>query len=103
MKDVHTEHCCVRHGCKYGKDDTCTVVQKVSTPSFNECEQGWLYDESCVRQPSLLELVNCDEELKTRIKRLTYISSVYYYLIEFCQSKQLNPDLNTFLEVIKTV
>ena len=23
-KDVHTEHCCVKHGCKYGDDD-CTV------------------------------------------------------------------------------
>ena len=25
MKDVHTEHCCDKHGCKYGNDD-CTVT-----------------------------------------------------------------------------
>src|SRR5476651_702676 len=24
-RDVHTEHCCVIHGCKYGKDD-CSVI-----------------------------------------------------------------------------
>lgn len=21
IKDVHTEHCCLHHGCKYGDDD----------------------------------------------------------------------------------
>jgi hypothetical protein len=25
--DVHTRHCCKVHGCKYGEDDTCPVVQ----------------------------------------------------------------------------
>jgi hypothetical protein len=25
MKDVHTRHCCVLHGCKYGEED-CTVT-----------------------------------------------------------------------------
>ena len=25
MTDVHTEHCCVIHGCKYGDED-CTVT-----------------------------------------------------------------------------
>lgn len=25
MEDVHTEHCCILHGCKYGEDDICTV------------------------------------------------------------------------------
>jgi len=33
-KDVHTEHCCVRHGCKYGEDFFCTVVQKKKPQSF---------------------------------------------------------------------
>jgi len=23
--DVNTRHCCKRHGCKYGKDEECTV------------------------------------------------------------------------------
>lgn len=30
MNDVHTRHCCVIHGCKYG-DDACTVVTKKGT------------------------------------------------------------------------
>lgn len=25
---VHASHCCVVHGCKYGEDDTCPVVNK---------------------------------------------------------------------------
>lgn len=27
MKDVHTRHCCKLHGCKYGQDETCSVVK----------------------------------------------------------------------------
>ncbi len=33
-RDVHTEHCCIVHGCKYGKDDICTVTTKKATQSF---------------------------------------------------------------------
>ena len=36
-KDVHTEHCCIVHGCKYGKDEECTVVQKRQPQSY-PCE-----------------------------------------------------------------
>ncbi len=36
-KDVHTEHCCLDHGCKYG-DDNCTVVSGRREQSFR-CEQ----------------------------------------------------------------
>lgn len=35
-KDVHTEHCCARHGCKYGKED-CPVELKIKNQSF-ACE-----------------------------------------------------------------
>jgi hypothetical protein len=35
-KDVHTEHCCIRHGCKYGKED-CPVVTRAKKQSF-ACE-----------------------------------------------------------------
>jgi hypothetical protein len=34
VKDVHTEHCCILHGCKYGRNETCTVVQKVAPQSY---------------------------------------------------------------------
>jgi hypothetical protein len=33
-KDVHTEHCCVRHGCKYSQDFFCTVVKGEKPQSF---------------------------------------------------------------------
>ena len=29
FEDVHTRHCCILHGCKYGKEDTCTVMTKL--------------------------------------------------------------------------
>lgn len=32
-KDVHTEHCCVIHGCKYG-NTKCTVVTRKKPQSF---------------------------------------------------------------------
>jgi len=34
--DVHTEHCCLRHGCKYGDKD-CTVARKILPQSY-PCE-----------------------------------------------------------------
>ena len=35
-KDVHTEHCCARHGCKYG-DPECSVALGIKKQSWN-CE-----------------------------------------------------------------
>jgi hypothetical protein len=35
-KDVHTEHCCIRHGCKYGHVN-CTVA-------YGEKQQSWPCD-----------------------------------------------------------
>jgi hypothetical protein len=35
-KDVHTEHCCKVHGCKYG-DETCSVVTGLKKQSY-PCE-----------------------------------------------------------------
>lgn len=35
-KDVHTEHCCIAHGCKYGNKD-CSVVTGKKEQSF-PCE-----------------------------------------------------------------
>lgn len=38
--DVHTSHCCEKHGCKYG-DEACPVAMKVSPQEYlcEECEQ----------------------------------------------------------------
>lgn len=38
-KDVHTEHCCVMHGCKYG-NWSCVVVNGQKKQSFT-CEYCW--------------------------------------------------------------
>lgn len=35
--DVHTEHCCVVHGCKYNEDESCPVVQG-KKPQCRPCE-----------------------------------------------------------------
>jgi len=40
--DVHTEHCCVRHGCAYGQDFNCSVVNKEKPQSY--------ICESCARE-----------------------------------------------------
>lgn len=36
-RDVHTEHCCVDHGCKYNSDD-CTVASGLKVQSY-PCEE----------------------------------------------------------------
>jgi len=36
IKNVHTEHCCIRHGCKYGDSD-CPVVTGALEQSY-PCE-----------------------------------------------------------------
>ena len=36
MQDVHTSHCCLEHGCKYGKDEVCTVMTKTA-PADGSC------------------------------------------------------------------
>jgi hypothetical protein len=47
QKDVHTEHCCAIHGCKYGKDDECTVMlaakkqEYIQSFTCEACDEGW--------------------------------------------------------------
>jgi len=37
--DIHTEHCCAEHGCKYN-DENCTVVNRILEQTFlcEECK-----------------------------------------------------------------
>jgi hypothetical protein len=37
VKDVRTEHCCARHGCRYADKDSCTVTNGIAPQSF-PCE-----------------------------------------------------------------
>lgn len=48
-KDVHTEHCCIRHWCKYGSP-TCPVTLGTKVQS-HPCE-------FCENDPSLAEIIN---------------------------------------------
>lgn len=45
LKNVHTEHCCVIHGCKYGEEDCCVVTKRLPQ-SFNceRCEEDGIHD-----------------------------------------------------------
>ena len=43
IQDVHTGHCCLDHGCKYGNKN-CTVVTKKALQEYR-CEACDYYDE----------------------------------------------------------
>lgn len=46
LTDVHTAHCCVRHGCKYGDDD-CTVTTRHAPMERDQCRVGAEESEPC--------------------------------------------------------
>jgi hypothetical protein len=43
-KDVHTEHCCTKHGCKYSDED-CPVESRFKPQSFPCEECQWEAEE----------------------------------------------------------
>ena len=45
-KCVHTEHCCVIHGCKYS-DESCPVVLRIKDQSYC-CESCGEWEEDMV-------------------------------------------------------
>jgi hypothetical protein len=57
-KDVHTEHCCLKHGCKYGDTD-CPVELGIKRQSF-ACE--WCYEEGITTPitPSIVEVIRVE-------------------------------------------
>lgn len=67
VKDVHTEHCCSRHGCKYGKDDECTVMLGIAPPSY-PCEF-------------------CDDPEEKRIAELETLAAELAYLVRCWSGK----------------
>lgn len=40
-EDVHTQHCCIEHGCKY-RDPFCSVEIGIKPMGIDECEQCWM-------------------------------------------------------------
>lgn len=62
MKDVHTEHCCLKHGCKYGDED-CTVTTGLAPQSY-DCEQcDWEKED-----PQYIRIKELEEMLKWYIE-----------------------------------
>ena len=60
--DVHTEHCCVYHGCKYSNKD-CTVELKLKKQSF-PCELCELALRAGCDIQSLRQVLETLESLK---------------------------------------
>ena len=61
-KDVHTEHCCVRHHCKYGEDDFyCTVKTGKKRQSFvcEDCEEEGILNLTTLRKVMYKEISDC--------------------------------------------
>jgi hypothetical protein len=58
MKDVHTEHCCKWHGCKYGNKD-CTVIKGAAQSYPCEfCSMDWqTYLETKALDPEWIEYI----------------------------------------------
>lgn len=57
--DVHTEHCCLRHGCRYGnRDGKCTVVSGEKKQSFpcEDCDHDQAMREHYGRDPAMIAL-----------------------------------------------
>lgn len=56
--DVHTEHCCIVHGCKYGEDSTCPVTNGRKKQSYT-CEN--CHEDGFTEIPTLARPMN-DED-----------------------------------------
>ena len=61
MKDVHTEHCCKEHGCKYGDVD-CSVVA-----------QGWVQSFPCPQ---------CRHDQEDSLRRAFVVSGTKYITMD---------------------
>ena len=58
VRDVHTGHCCLLHGCKYGQDEVCTVTtMKAKQESLCEtCSmEGEFYEEGMLEVQKIID------------------------------------------------
>jgi hypothetical protein len=75
MKDVHTEHCCIKHGCKYS-DPNCTVTTGKAPQSFpcEDCEyEEERYNEFIERD----DYKERRESLNNIIDEIAYDNNIY--------------------------
>ena len=60
-RDVHTEHCCIFHGCKYGYED-CPVESGVKAQSY-PCEECDWEEEDFNAQEKFKEVKKLEENV----------------------------------------
>jgi len=65
---VHSEHCCINHGCKYGDDD-CPVWRGFKRQSY-PCESCWMDAEYSDKRPSIP--VVTEKTIKRRQSAMTF-------------------------------
>lgn len=60
MKDVHTEHCCILHGCKYDNEH-CSVVTMEAGQSFpcETCNMEGIKDIKTLNEILICEIARC--------------------------------------------
>lgn len=70
-KNVHTEHCCIFHGCKYNKED-CPVMTRKQAQSYpcEDCEPGPVGD------PQSVAIREAAEELRKLTQEAAFMSTV---------------------------
>jgi hypothetical protein len=64
--DVHKTHCCSIHGCKYGQDDICPVVQGIVKQKY-PCEDC-SFEGDQINEMTLKELMIEEQELVQGLK-----------------------------------
>lgn len=99
MKDVHTEHCCARHGCKYGDED-CPVELGLKKQSYL-CE--WCSEE--IEQPLQRRYVTEGFSFETPHKVKYFVENdvwqrVYLGCFEYPTVEELDL-LNTLFGIIE--
>ncbi len=81
-KDVHTEHCCVKHGCKYGDKD-CSVEKgwKLQSHPCESCEFDKEDRENFLKN-SPDEVLISREEYDELIDKQRLLYSLYEFRVQ---------------------
>jgi len=89
-KNVHTEHCCFEHGCKYGDEDcpVATGLQKQSYPC--ECCDGVIASAFMPHKFSVFHFMGRNEEWE---KRTGYKHGVMYNMDDYNTSLYSKDDI----------
>lgn len=78
----HKAHCCVIHGCKYGEDEDCPVVNRQIEQCYPcpTCFEGGLYKIEAVRlADTFAELADFTERLIDRVAMYVSYSNDHHF------------------------